>query len=200
MAAEIERLAKKAIDEFRNSVISDDEEAEALFRLLHAPITTHIRLKLSVTDHGLLGDAFQLFMIRLLNAQSRFDLGQPFLPWARKIAENVAISYLRTLRSARLQFGLDDKEQRETGCAVERMHTDTIIDEALNCLPSDDRQLFELKYLFGYTDQEISAELGISVATVKRRHQRGVRKLREHMKTAAIKNDAPHGDRAEGQV
>ena len=53
--------------------------------------------------------------------------------------------------------------------------------QAMKQLPPPDRQALELKYFHGYTAREIAAALGMEHEAVKKRLQRGLKKLLQLM-------------------
>ena len=53
--------------------------------------------------------------------------------------------------------------------------------QAMKQLPPPDRQALELKYFHGYTAREIANQLGMKHETVKKRLQRGLKKLQRLM-------------------
>ena len=60
---------------------------------------------------------------------------------------------------------------------IDRWERTAFLYEALEKLPEKDRQMLEWKYFYGHTAKEIAAMLDLEHETVKKRLQRGLKKL-----------------------
>jgi RNA polymerase sigma-70 factor (ECF subfamily) len=122
---------------------------------------------------------------RIHRAHARFDPGRSFGAWARRIATNVAIDFLKTVRireapldenfPAEAQHGqsvLDPAMQRESR---ER------IQAAFQQLPAKLRVVAALSLIEDVPHSEIAEALNISTAAVKSRLFRAVRMLRRKL-------------------
>lgn len=108
-----------------------------------------------------------------------------FSTWLLNITRHRAIDVLRQQRR-RIQpaVSLDAAPQLQESMAAgprpdepgRELHL------LLGALPDNQRQVIELSYFYGYTHEEIAAQLNLPPGTVKSRILLGLRKLREIMK------------------
>ena len=122
---------------------------------------------------------------RIYRARARFDPNRGFGPWARRVATNVAIDYLRTVRpDVRLPDDLPSPQSPEPGFSEEvRQKTS----RAFHGLPPKLRVAATLALIEERPYKEIAEALGISVGAVKLRVFRALRRLREELKQQGIK-------------
>ena len=121
---------------------------------------------------------------RIYRARSRFDPARSFGAWARRIATNAAIDYLKTVRPEAL---LTDNHAQvaPTNPAVQREIRDRI-ELAFNHLPAKLQVVARLALIEERSYEEIAAALEISVGAVKSRAFRAVRLLRSKLKRMGI--------------
>jgi len=121
---------------------------------------------------------------RIYRAHARFDPARSFGAWARRIATNEALDYVKTARrdvslseSAPLataqDLGVDPQVQR----AIRR---------AFDALPAKLRVAATLALIEERPYEEIAEALGISADAVKVRVFRAVRKLRANLKELGV--------------
>jgi RNA polymerase sigma-70 factor (ECF subfamily) len=116
----------------------------------------------------------------MYRARDRFDPARPFAPWARRIATNVALDFLkgepRTLPLEEASFeprGADPVPQHELSEALRR---------AFLRLPPRLRAVASLALVEQEPYADIAYALGISMAAVKSREFRALRLLRSSLK------------------
>lgn len=100
--------------------------------------------------------------------------------WILNIARNNAIDYTRSKEHKKSQKvqSLDYTVYNSTS-KREVLQTDTIgLTEMVNQLDPKYKELIDLVYFKGYTQQEISEELEIPLGTVKTRVRKGIMQLR----------------------
>lgn len=97
--------------------------------------------------------------------------------WLAAIARNLAVSRFRKNASRETQELKEDTalEQGAFGGVERRLD----LEQALEALPGEDADIIRMKYYGGMTVQEIAASLGLPFETVKKRHQRSLKKLRQ---------------------
>lgn len=167
----LERFARGELDAF-----------EALFRQFQGEVYRWIvRI---VRDAGTAEDLTVEAFWRIYRARARFDPSRSFGAWARRVASNVAIDHLKSVRP---EVGLarepssgpqpDPVEQREIRDHVQR---------AFRRLPAKLQVAAALALVEEKPYEEIAEALGISVAAVKVRVFRAVRKLRQQLKRSGI--------------
>jgi RNA polymerase sigma-70 factor, ECF subfamily len=134
-------------------------------------------------------DLAQEAFIRAYEQLYRFRLGQKFFPWVYTIALNQTRNFLRK-NKAQKTLPLDDCEpvsgldypaqQEEMLCA---QLDGQRVQDALARLSFDYREAVILRYREELSMEDIATALEISVSGAKMRVHRGLRKLRELMRT-----------------
>lgn len=89
--------------------------------------------------------------------------------WVRTVARRVAVSRWRRTRTALLHLRRHGREQ--TAPAPSDDHT--VLVAALRRITADQREAIVLHHLSGLSVQEVAAETGVAVGTVKARLHRG---------------------------
>lgn len=127
-------------------------------------------------------EAAQDAFLKLFRARGSYDHGRSLEPWLLRIAGNACRDKLRRRRAAdlpTLQVGdasrdpmLDLPDERAAQGAA-RQFVDHTVRGELEQLSDRVRQPLELKYLRGFTNQQIADALGISVSNVKVQIARG---------------------------
>lgn len=139
-----------------------------------------------VRDHASAEDVTIEAFWRMYKARKRFDPGRAFAPWARRIATNVALTYLRSQsRETPLEedvagaTGVDPAEASDTAARIRAAFAD---------LPPLLRGVATLALIEDRPYREIGDAFGLSETAVKLRVFRAVRILR---KTLVGKGVAP---------
>ena len=116
---------------------------------------------------------------RIYRAHARFDPARSFGAWARRIATNVAIDHLDTLRrEVPLDEGLAAPDAADAAMQAEtREH----IQRAFRQLPAQLQVIATLALIEEESYEAIATALGIPIGTVKSRMFRAVRLLREKL-------------------
>lgn len=137
-----------------------------------------------VRDRGAAEDLTLETFWRIWKARSRFDPQRSFRAWARRIASNVAIDYLKhrvhfvpLTAELHTDTSFDPAMSRETGDKIQRAFRD---------LPAKLQVAATLALIEENPYQEIAEALGISVNGVKSRVFRAVRMLRKKLTKMGI--------------
>lgn len=121
---------------------------------------------------------------RIYRARARFDPSRSFGAWARRIATNVALDYLKTLpREVALVAEVSAGSVNDPAMQLEIRER---VERALRQLPVDLRMVVTLALIEEEPYEAIAGALGIPLGTVKSRVFRGVRLLREKLKNAGL--------------
>ncbi|MGQ0636980.1 MAG: sigma-70 family RNA polymerase sigma factor [Planctomycetaceae bacterium] len=165
------------------------------------------RLAVRVDPSDAVQDTFFLAAQRLPDYLDRRPL--PFYPWLRQLAmerliqlhrQHVLAGKRSVRREAPRAPSLPDESinmlaERLVVCdsapdrALHREEQGLRVRQAINRLPARDREILVLRYLEQLSTKQIGAVLGLSVAAVKLRHFRAVRKLRERLETGSREGD-----------
>ena len=137
-----------------------------------------------VRDPGIAEDLTVETFFRIYQARSRFDPARSFGAWARRIATNAAIDYLKTVRPEVL-LTENQAQAVPPDPAVQRDIRDRI-EQAFTHLPAKLQVVARLALIEEQPYQEIAEALGISVGAVKSRVFRAVRLMRRKLKRMGI--------------
>jgi RNA polymerase sigma-70 factor (ECF subfamily) len=160
----------------------DLDAFESLFRQFQGEVFRWIvRI---VRDRGVAEDlAIETFW-RIHRAHARFDPERNFAAWARRIATNAALDYLKTSRP---QTALpEDLPGPALPDPVVRRGVQERVAQAFHELPAKLRIAATLALIEEKPYQEIADALGISVGAVKLRVFRSVRLLRKRLKQLGV--------------
>ncbi len=122
---------------------------------------------------------------RIYVARARFDENRSFAAWARRIATNLALNRLRSLRHH--EPLLLEPQAPRTSDLVEQEDLRVNIESALAGLPPKLRLVATLALVEELPYEEIAQSLGLSREAVKSRVFRAVRKLRKALEAKGIR-------------
>jgi RNA polymerase sigma-70 factor (ECF subfamily) len=130
-------------------------------------------------------DAAQEAFIRAYRALSRFRLSEPFRPW---LAAIVANEVRGVRRRAGRTFRVAEKLASLPTTHIEGPEVDSVRAErsrailaALDRLRDHDRLPIVYRYFLDFSEQEMSAALGVPAGTVKSRLSRALARLRAEL-------------------
>ena len=121
---------------------------------------------------------------RIYKAHARFDPNRSFHPWARRIATNVALDYLKRVRPE-VEFVESISQEKPPDPALRRDVQERIA-RAFSRLPAKLRVAATLALIEEKPYEEIAEALEISVGGVKSRIFRAVRRLRKELKAQGV--------------
>ena len=161
----------------------DPDAFEALFRQFQAEVYGWIvRI---VRDPSAAEDLTVQTFWRIHRARGRFDPGASFGAWARRIATNLAIDYVRQTRP---QVALpDDLAQPASVDPIVCRETRRQIADAFARLPAKLRVAATLSLIEEQSPKEIAEALGTSEGAVRVRVFRAVRLLRQQLRRLGVK-------------
>lgn len=155
---------------------------------LYAALSPRIRsyLRGQCRDASLTDDLVQETFMQLHRSRRTYEPGRPVTPWAFAIARHV---FLMNRRSAarRSRFHESLAAEAVSGDvphdALRALADRDDVRRALDGVPADQRRALLLHHVEGWSFAEIAARLGIRANAAKTRAFRGMRKLREQMRT-----------------
>ncbi len=160
----------------------DLEAFQALFRQFQGEVYGWIVRM--VRDRGSAEDLTVETFWRIHRAHARFDPQRSFGAWARRIATNVALDYLKSVR--REVTLPDDVAARVQPDPVISREVRDRIERAFQELPAKLRAVATLALVEEEPYEEIANALGISVGAVKSRVFRAVRLLQTKLKGLGV--------------
>ncbi|MFO8013859.1 MAG: sigma-70 family RNA polymerase sigma factor [Phycisphaerae bacterium] len=131
-------------------------------------------------DAALAEDAVQEALLRLVRNRSAYDAGRPFAPWFYAIVRHTAVDLAR--RRSRHEAAVADLAAKTPRAAVaESPRPPADPDDLLRHLPAGERDVLVLRIVEGLPFADVAAALDISEEAAKKRAQRGLARLREHV-------------------
>lgn len=133
-----------------------------------------------VRDPQLAQDLLQTTFLSMVRARGRYEPGTPFGSWILTIAANAARDSLRRQRrgDAAMSVVSRTESERNTQQAASDHGARKEIEEAFAQLPPQQREAVILHKLQGFSFEQISQTLGISMTAARIRAHRGYEKLR----------------------
>ena len=137
-----------------------------------------------VRDPGIAEDLTVETFWRVYRARFRFDPTRSFGAWARRIATNVAVDHLKTVRPE-VSLTEEQAQVAPNDPAIQRDIRERI-EQAFLHLPAKLQVVARLALIEQQSYEEISQAVGISVGAVKSRVFRAVRLMRRKLKRMGI--------------
>jgi RNA polymerase sigma-70 factor (ECF subfamily) len=179
------------MDEHSQSILNrfqhgDLDAFEELFRLHHYEVYGwSLRL---VRDPSVADEVTIECFWRIHRAHARFDPRKDFAPWARRIATNVAMDWMRAQRTERgLRLALPADVPAPTlaePCVSAEIRN--AFEAALKSLPPKLRVAAVLTLVEELPQKEAAEELGITLTALKVRVHRAVKRLRVELTKRGI--------------
>ena len=195
-------------DEFLiDKILERDAEAfEVLWARYSASVRRHIIR--TVQDESAAEDLVQEAFLRLWTSAEQWDGRGNFKSWFFRIARNLALNYLRTLRRRKQQplemppDDFDDADEsapdpdwmidtsiRSPNAMLEQAEQSNLLWRLVEELPDDKREVLHLVYQKGMNLRDVAAEIGVPVGTVKSRLHYSIRRLAQEWKEIADENE-----------
>mgnify|MGYP006293335779 CR=1 FL=1 len=131
-------------------------------------------------DAALAEDAVQEALLRLVRNRSAYDASRPFAPWFYAIVRHAAVDLAR--RRSRHEAAVADlaaRTPREPFADPPVPPADP--DHLLRHVPAGERDVLVLRIVEGLPFADVAAALDISEEAAKKRAQRGLSRLRDHV-------------------
>jgi RNA polymerase sigma factor (sigma-70 family) len=157
----------------------------AFAALVQPYVADAIRLAYVITGStSLAEEATQEGLMRAYNALSRFDQDRPFRPWLLRIVANASKNARRsavrreTVHTRASSLAPTTASGVAEDLALAGVERDAVV-AALAKLDERDREVVVYRYFAGLSEQETAAAIGCPPGTVKSRHARAIRQLRQ---------------------
>jgi RNA polymerase sigma factor (sigma-70 family) len=165
----------------RQFVAAGDEQAFGELVRRHSGLVLGV-CRRTLRDQHDAEEAFQATFMVLAAKAARVRVAHTVGPWLYGVAYRIAIR-AAAKRARRREAALpDDVTMIEDALQnVAECHWRRVLDDELNLLPEKYRGAVVLHYLLGKTNNEVAAELGLSVRTVEGRQRRGKELLKRRL-------------------
>lgn len=152
---------------------------EEIFRKYYPSLLAFVERH--VGDRDLAKDFVQDVFFKLYESKGEFPTDAGLKSWLYTTSRNAALDYIRHLK-VRDDHQLLMAESMMYAAEVDETISEELaqkINEAINSLPPQCCRIVRMSILEGRKYTEISAELGVSMNTIKTQISRGYKKLRE---------------------
>jgi RNA polymerase sigma-70 factor (ECF subfamily) len=149
--------------------LGDRDAFGELYRACYGPLFRAARFHLGAAAEDVVAETF----LRAWAGIERYrDTGAPFIAWLHGIARHVVADELARRRRAK---PLHEPPEHSRELSVDERLT---LSQAMDCLPQEQRQVLELKFLVGLTNSEVAAALGKTTGAVNAKQWRALEALR----------------------
>ena len=174
-------------DEWRNLALAAQSGDKKAYNALLKEIFPYIRnvLMKALSDQDGAEDVAQEVLISVHKSLKTYSADRPFKPWLYAIINFRKMDYLRKYYSARknqeapLEYA-DFSEGGVTKPGLEGELKD--VEKALQSLPDQQRKIFTMMKIEGYSAQEVANEMQMNVSAVKVSAHRTGKKLKDILK------------------
>jgi len=154
----------------------DRDAFGVLYKEHAAAVARVVRFRLGREDEDAVSEVF----LRAWRGLAGYrDTGVPFSAWLYAIARHVAIDLLRTSARTEPRAEVPDREVDEMTAELLTLH------DAIEQLPTEQRQVIELKYLVGMNNAEVAAALETSTGAVNAKQWRALKALADVLEEKA---------------
>ncbi|MEO8762510.1 MAG: RNA polymerase sigma factor [Bacteroidia bacterium] len=166
-------------------VSKDQKRFEAIYDYFAASIFGII--KQIVNSEEIAQDVLQESFVKIWNSSSSYSADKARLfTWVLNIARNTAIDHLRS-KHGKMENKIQSIDNfvhipGSEGITVAKNHDHIGIKKLLGELKDEHREIIELAYFEGYTQEEISQKMNIPLGTVKTRARAALQTLRNALK------------------
>jgi RNA polymerase sigma-70 factor (ECF subfamily) len=141
---------------------------EVLYRDHVQAVARQVRLRLGSADEDVVAEVF----LRAWRGLASYrDMGRAFGAWLHGIAHHVVVDELRV--RARITPVAEIPDRGSEPMTVELLS----LRQALDLLPDDQRQVIELKYLVGMTNDEVASAMESTPGAINTKQWRALRTL-----------------------
>jgi RNA polymerase sigma-70 factor (ECF subfamily) len=130
-------------------------------------------------DAARVDDVLQETFLQMHRARHTYDPGQPLMPWAMAIARHCWLMEMRRARRRPASDGATGDLDVIVRAEADSYAPAADLHRALARMPLAQRHPVVAHHLWGFSFQEIGAQLGIAGTAAKLRSSRGIRRLRE---------------------
>jgi RNA polymerase sigma-70 factor (ECF subfamily) len=171
-------------------VADGDENSFAQLYIFYYRKLRHFLLKMNRGQEELVGDILQETFFRIWINRDKLVEIENFEAWLYKVVANESLSILRKELHAKTKADRF-KEHSETqnnnvyfSKHIEIDEIKKIVNEAIESMPPQRKQIYQLSREQGMTPAQIAGELGISLPTVYNTLTSALKHIRQHLTSA----------------
>jgi RNA polymerase sigma-70 factor (ECF subfamily) len=168
-AEAMEERDSKQVREYIGRAQEGNTDALHYLYVRYAPEVSRYVRKMTRDDHQAEDITHDVFT-KLITVIHKYEPREvPFAAWILRVARNATIDYLRAYRSIPCEEIRLYSEDRER-IGRERRRD---LEQALDCLPTEQRNVFVLRHIVGLSPVEIASLLGKTESSIHGLHHRG---------------------------
>ena len=176
-------IDNKAIDRLVAAAQSGDPDAfGSLFDRYYVPVYRFVAARIGRPSDA--EDLAQLVFVKALEALPRYEArGVPFGGWLFRLARNVVIDHVRTLREHSPLDIVAEQTSEDAGpddLAMLRQEMDSVA-HALRRLTPEQREAIELRFFAGLSAKEAAVAMGRQEGTIRGLQFRAIAALRREL-------------------
>lgn len=183
---------EKIISELVQLAKNGDEGAfNNLYQNYITPIYRYIFWRLKDTDET--EEIVQQVFLKAWQSLPRYqERGRPFLAWLYTITRNSIYDHWKRKKNIILDKPLEDVPEKyelpdnNPGRILEQKEEKEIIRKAISFLSADQQEVVVLKFLNGYSNQEISLLLSKKEEAIRQLQCRAIKSLRKYFKNHQV--------------
>jgi RNA polymerase sigma-70 factor (ECF subfamily) len=157
------------VKEYIGQAQQGSSEALHYLYVRYAPAVSRYVRRMTRDDHQAEDITHDVFM-KMITAIDKYEPREvPFAAWVLRVARNATIDYLRACRSIPCEEIRLHSEDRER-IGRERRRD---LEQALDHLPTEQRNVFVLRHIVGLSPVEIASLLGKTESSIHGLHHRG---------------------------
>jgi RNA polymerase sigma-70 factor (ECF subfamily) len=146
-----------------------------LYRDHVAAVSRVVRFRLGREDEDAVSEVF----LRAWRGLATYrDTGVPFAAWLYGIARHVSVDALRLAGRSEPRAEVPDREVDPMTAELITLH------DAIEQLPTEQRQVIELKYLVGMTNAEVAEAMDATIGAVNAKQWRALKALADVLEEA----------------
>lgn len=157
---------------------SGDQKALEIIYDSYSPALLGIIIRI-VKSEEIAKDVLQESFIKIWKNSHTYDPSKgAFFTWISRIAKNTALNYIK-LKSEKKQRQVTVIDKKHEHIHIQTLNIDVLdMRGNVNHLDNKYKELIELLYFKGYTQQEVADEFDIPLGTIKTRVRKALSKLR----------------------
>lgn len=171
-------MTNKELDEYVKCFLSGDKN---VFDVIYYETQKNVYLSIYsiIKNKATIEDLMQDTYMKIIDSLQQYQIGTNFKAWCSRIARNIAINYYNHYKK---QIIVDVTEHEII--FGETKEKDYIIDDVLNLLNEEEKEIFINRIVLGYTLKESSKILEMPLTTVAFKYKRVIKKIKNYLEGA----------------
>lgn len=170
-------MTSREFNRHLNRITTDEKSLEHIYDYYYGRIVVHIKSNFSQGD-SFATDVAQEFFLYLINGKPKPHVDYP-TAWVYKCCDNIA---LKILKSQDVFVELNENIVADTCPTPIDTNLYGEFEAIIRDLDETTQKIIRLIYIDDYSYKEIAKILGIKYGTVRQKHSRAIKKLKNYLK------------------